>query len=260
MTSGAPAKTYRASDPESIAATIHIPQYVRDAIEIAESIVAKYGARKLVLLGHSWGTVIAFQAALARPDLFHAYLGIGQIINTRTNEELSFTYGLEQARQTNNVEAVQEMESIAPYPGETPVTRERIIIARKWPQYYGGLTAYRDDSSYYFYAPLLSPEYTPEDIDAIGEGNEFTLAKILPEFLDVDFTGVREFPIPVLMFMGLRRLHHSVSPHRSLARRGRSAVQARRVVRELSPHDPVRGTRQDPHQPRDLRQTSDRSN
>lgn len=195
-------KTYRASDPESIAATIHIAQYVSDAIEIAESIVAKYGARKLVLMGHSWGTIIGFQAALARPDLFHAYVGIGQIINTRTNEELSFTYGLEQARQTNNAEAVEEMESIAPYPGETPVTRERIIIARKWPQYYGGLTAYRDSSDYYFYAPLLSPEYSPEDIDAIDEGNEFTLAKILPEFLAVDFTGVLEFPIPVLMFMG----------------------------------------------------------
>ncbi|TCM43500.1 alpha/beta fold hydrolase [Kribbella sp. VKM Ac-2568] len=195
-------KTYRASDPESIAATIHIAQYLSDAIELAESIVAKYGARKLVLMGHSWGTVIGFHAALARPDLVHAYVGIGQIINTRTNEQLSFTYGLEQARQANNSEAVREMESIAPYPGETPVTRERIIIARKWPQYYGGLTAYRDNSDYYFYAPLLSPEYAAEDIDAIGEGNEFTLAKILPEFLDVDFTGVLEFPIPVLMFMG----------------------------------------------------------
>ena len=52
------------------------------------------------------------------------------------------------------------MEAIAPYPGDQPITRERIIIARKWAQFYGGLTAYREDSTYFFSAPLLSPEYT----------------------------------------------------------------------------------------------------
>ena len=142
------------------------------------------------------------QAALARPDLFYAYVGIGQVINTRTNERLSVEYGLQQAKKANNVEAIKELESIAPYPGTEPITRERIIIARKWPQYYGGLTAYRDNSTYFFNAPLLSPEYDAKDVAAIDQGNEFTLEKILPEFLDVDFTPVKRFPIPVLMFMG----------------------------------------------------------
>ena len=113
-------------------------------------------------MGHSWGTVIGMKAALARPDLFYAYVGIGQVINTRTNEKLSFEYGLDQAQKANNTEAIREMESIAPYPGDQPITRERIIIARKWPQYFGGLTAYRDDSKYFFDAPLLSPEYDDE--------------------------------------------------------------------------------------------------
>ena len=124
------------------------------------------------------------------------------MINTRTNERLSVEYGLQQAKKANNVEAIKELESIAPYPGTEPVTRERIIIARKWPQYYGGLTAYRDNSTYFFNAPLLSPEYDAKDVAAIDQGNEFTLEKILPEFLDVDFTPVKRFPIPVLMFMG----------------------------------------------------------
>ena len=29
-----------------------------------------------------------------------------------------------------------------------------------------------------------------------------TLGRILPEFLQVDFTGVKRFPIPVVMFLG----------------------------------------------------------
>ncbi|HEX6833672.1 MAG TPA: alpha/beta hydrolase [Rudaea sp.] len=195
-------RTLLASDPKTIADTIHIPRYVDDAIEIAEAIRARYHAKKLILMGHSWGTVVGMKAALARPDLFYAYVGIGQVINTRTNEKLSFDYGLEQARKTHNSEAIRELESIAPYPGDKPITRERIIIARKWPQFFGGLSAFRSDSKYYFDAPLLSPEYDEKDAAAIDQGSLFTLEKLLPEFLEVDFTPVKEFPIPVVMFMG----------------------------------------------------------
>lgn len=196
-------KTYLETDPESISDTIHIDRYVDDAIEISEYVRKRYGKDKLILMGHSWGTIIGMKAALKRPDLFHAYVGIGQVINTRDNERLSFQYGLEQARKHDNEKAVAELKSIAPYPGDQPITRERIIIARKWPQFYGGLSAYRDGGAkYYFGASLLSPAYGCEAARAIDQGNLFTLGRVLPEFLQVDFKDVHEFPIPVVMFMG----------------------------------------------------------
>ncbi|RPE80016.1 alpha/beta fold hydrolase [Vulcaniibacterium tengchongense] len=195
-------KTYNAVDPDSIAGTVRISRYVDDAIEVAEHLRARYGKDKLILMGHSWGTIVAMGAALKRPDLFHAYVGIGQVINTRENERISFDYGMRQARLHGNEEAVREMETIAPYPGDRPITRERIVLARKWAQHYGGLSAFREHSRYYYRAPLLSPDYDAQDVCAIDRGSVFTLAKVLPEFLEVDYTTVREFPIPVLMFMG----------------------------------------------------------
>ena len=196
-------KTFLANDPDKVAGTLRIERYVDDAIEIAEHIRKRYHKDKLILAGHSWGTVVGMGAALKRPDLFHAYVGIGQVINVRDNERISFEYGLAQARQHDNAEAVAELESIAPYPGDQPVTRERIIIARKWPQFYGGMSAYRDGSAKYFFgAARLSPEYDEADRKAINAGNVFTLGRVLPQFLDVDYKDVREFPIPVVMFMG----------------------------------------------------------
>ena len=195
-------KTFRATDPASIGDTVNIDRFVADAIEVAEHLRARYRKDKLVLVGHSWGTILAMRAALERPDLFHAYVGMGQVINTRDNERISFDYGLARAREEGNAEAIAEMEAIAPYPGDQPITRERIVVARKWPQHYGGLTAFRDDSTYYFRAPRLSPEYDHLDACAIDQGNGFTLGRVLPEFLQVDFKGVHDFPIPVVMFMG----------------------------------------------------------
>jgi len=74
--------------------------------------------------------------------------------------------------------------------------------ASRFQVFSGGLTAYRSDSMYFFQAPLLSPEYAPDEVETIGEGNMFTLGRVLDELLEVDFTGVTEFPIPVLMFLG----------------------------------------------------------
>ncbi|MFI5697370.1 alpha/beta fold hydrolase [Kribbella sp. NPDC051586] len=195
-------RTLRAVDPSTISDTLTVAQYAADAIELAEQVKERYGVEKLILLGHSWGSIVAMQAALTRPDLFYAYVGIGQIVDGRANEGLCFEYAMQQAREHNHTEALEQLASIAPYPGEGPVTRERIIIARQWAQYRGGLSAYREDSLYYFQAPLLSPEYTVEESETIGEGNEFTLGRVLDEMLTIDYSGVTEFPIPVLMFFG----------------------------------------------------------
>lgn len=195
-------KTLTLNPEAAVADTLHIQRYVDDAIALAEYLRTRYHKRKLVLMGHSWGTVVAMHAALKRPDLFHAYVGIGQVINVRTNERVSFDYGLRVARERGNADAVREMESIAPYPGDQPITRERIVIARKWPQFYGGLTAYRDSSTYFFQGPRLSPDYDDAARCAINAGSVLTLGRLLDEFLQVDFTGVKRFPIPVVMFMG----------------------------------------------------------
>jgi pimeloyl-ACP methyl ester carboxylesterase len=195
-------KTYREDHSPAAGDSLRISRYVDDAIEVAEHVRKRHGKDKLILMGHSWGTVIGMHAALRRPDLFHAYVGIGQVINARDNERLSFEHGLTQAKAHGNSAAVAELEAIAPYPGDAPLTPERINVAREWAQFYGGLSAFRETSLYFFRAPLLSPEYGADDVCAIDQGSLFTLGRILPQFMRVDFKHVRSFPIPVVMFMG----------------------------------------------------------
>lgn len=207
-------KTYATTAPERVTDSIRIDRYVDDAIELAELVRKRYRQDKLILVGHSWGTIVGMHAALKRPELFHAYVGIGQVINTRENERISFDYAVAQATANRNTAAIEELEGIAPYPGDQPITRERIIVARKWAQFYGGMSAWRETSTYFFKASLLSPEYDDLDRRAIDKGNLFTLGRILPEFLTVDFSSVKKFPIPVVMFMGR---HDYTTPSASTA-------------------------------------------
>ena len=130
--------------------TIRIQAYVDDLVAIAEHVRAKLGKDKLVLMAHSWGTIPSMRAALQRPDLFHAYVGLGQVINVRDYERISIGYGLAEAKRRSNDDAVREIEAIMPYPGDQPITRERIVAARKWPQHYGGMAAFRDETNLWF--------------------------------------------------------------------------------------------------------------
>jgi pimeloyl-ACP methyl ester carboxylesterase len=195
-------KTYLENDADAVRPTLRIGQFVDDAVEIAQAIAKRYGKRKVILVGHSWGTVVGMRAVLAHPELFHAYVGIGQVISMPDNEKVSFDFAMAQARKTNNEKAIKELESIAPYPGDTPITRERIIIERTWAQHYGGLAAYRSDFGYYFNAPILSPEYDDKAVLAIDKGSLLTLERVLKEWLEVDLKPVTRFPVPVIMFMG----------------------------------------------------------
>jgi pimeloyl-ACP methyl ester carboxylesterase len=194
--------TFRDNPQEKVADTLKVARYVDDTIEVAEHLRKKYGKAKVLLMAHSWGTVPAMGAALKRPDLFYGYVGIGQVISTRENERISFEYALAQATAHDNQEALKDLQSIAPYPGDQPITRERIVTARQWPQHYGGLSAFRSESTYYFGGPRLSPDYRPDDVKNIDEGNLFTLGRLLPEFVTIDYSQVSTFPIPVVMFLG----------------------------------------------------------
>lgn len=196
-------KTYREDHSDAVAQSLRIQTYVDDLVAMAEHARARLGKDKVVLMAHSWGTIPAMRAALARPDLFHAYVGVGQVINVRDNERISIEYGLAEAKRRGNAEAVRAIEALLPYPGNQPITRERIIAARKWPQHYGGMAAHRDAANLWFFgAARLSPDYDARDREALDAGSLFTLERLLDEFVQVDFKPVRTFPIPVVMFMG----------------------------------------------------------
>jgi pimeloyl-ACP methyl ester carboxylesterase len=237
------------NDPDTVRPTLRIDQFVDDAVQIAEQVSKRYGKRKVILVGHSWGTVVGMRAALKRPDLFHAYVGIGQVISMLDNEKVSFDFALAQARKENNQQALKELASIAPYPGDTPLTRERIVIERNWAQHYGGLAAYRGDFAYYFNAPLLSPEYDDAATKAIDQRSLLTLERVLNEWFQVDFKPVKRFPIPVVMFMGRHDYTTPSAPTAACFGQGQGAVQARGLVRKLLAPGAVRGAGQDAGQP-----------
>jgi pimeloyl-ACP methyl ester carboxylesterase len=104
-------------------------QLVADLIELSEQLRARFG--RVYLLGHSWGSVIGALAVQRRPELFAAYVGLGQVVAGQRNEELSYRFVVEEAERRGDAEALAQLARIhPPYPTQNELGMQRRILMR----------------------------------------------------------------------------------------------------------------------------------
>jgi pimeloyl-ACP methyl ester carboxylesterase len=195
-------RSFQLSDPDEVRATMRPVQYARDAIDLVEWLRGELGVDRVVIAGHSWGTVIATRAVLERPGLFLAYLGVGQVVDFRAGERDSYAWVCDEARRRGDVRAIQELDAIAPYPGDDGLDVRKVIVEREWVQRYGGFAAGRADCDYYMYGDVASPDYSEKDRSSSEAGNALHAEVILPQLANVNFTDVAHFPVPIIQFVG----------------------------------------------------------
>ncbi|HEY0661953.1 MAG TPA: alpha/beta fold hydrolase [Lysobacter sp.] len=231
-------KSYPLNDPKALAPTLTVDRYRDDAIELIELLRRKYDKRKVVLLGHSWGTVVGLSVAAKRPDLLHAYIGMGQIIDSRENERVGMAWTIERARKEGNAAAVREVEALRPYPDSGPFTIAMADGWRKWSIKYGALAAGRENANFYLRAPRLSPEYTAADRKAWGDGSLFTVETLWPRLADLSFQDLRKLDVPVVLFLG-RHDYTTPSPVAAAWMERLEAPSKRAIWFEHSAHLPM---------------------
>jgi pimeloyl-ACP methyl ester carboxylesterase len=63
------------------AETMTIDRMVADGIEVTEFLRSHLKKDKIVLVGHSWGSILGIHMIKAHPELFAAYVGTGQVVD-----------------------------------------------------------------------------------------------------------------------------------------------------------------------------------
>jgi len=92
-------KSYPAIDPLS---SMTLDRAVADVIELTEYLCDRFDEQKIYLVGESWGTILGVQAVQRRPDLFHAYIGSGQMVNVLETDRRIYRELVEYAAQTGD--------------------------------------------------------------------------------------------------------------------------------------------------------------
>jgi pimeloyl-ACP methyl ester carboxylesterase len=179
--------------------SLHLEQYLADTLELVNLLRSRFDVEKIYLVGHSWGSVLGVLIAQSHPELFYAYVGMGQVVNMDRGEDISYRFVLDRAQAEGNEEALEELATIRP-PYST--TRE-LLAQRAWLSHYHGDVYGGGGNSKFVRGVLLSPEYS------IGKKLSFygcainSVDQAWDDLEDLDF--IRDVPrldVPVYFFTG----------------------------------------------------------
>jgi proline iminopeptidase len=106
---------------------MNLGQLVADTIDLAEHLTQRFGRRKLIVVGHSWGSVLGLMAVQRRPDLFNAFVSTGLIANFAEGQQVAYRFALAESRRRGNAKASAELESLGspPYAGAEGIAQWR---------------------------------------------------------------------------------------------------------------------------------------
>jgi len=72
------------SDDESSIEAMSFERMVAHAIELIEHLQTRLGVDRVILVGHSWRSILGLTVADRRPDLLYAYVGMGEAVAWQT--------------------------------------------------------------------------------------------------------------------------------------------------------------------------------
>jgi pimeloyl-ACP methyl ester carboxylesterase len=179
------------------AATVNVERMARDGIELAEWLRTSQGQAKIVLVGHSFGSILGARMAKARPDLFHAFVGTGQVADPLRNYTVAHGALLARARAAGPPAAVRELEEVGPPPY---ADGRGYAVQRKWSNRFEGADVFLAST---FGLALAAPGSSLADTNAWFEGQMLSAERLVPETSALEPKALSgRFALPVFVIQG----------------------------------------------------------
>ena len=182
-------KTYARNIPS--AESMNVRQIIDDTYELIDTLKERYNQDKITLIGHSFGTYLGSIMVNERPDLFSAYISIGQVVDSDQSLKLQEAFIREKANQNNRADIIAELSK----PDKPNY--------ENWLFEFGG--EIKNSKSFFplIWSGIFAPEYTLPEVLKIAEDSSFSSSNMKYNVLSSSiYNEIQEFPIPVYYFVG----------------------------------------------------------
>jgi proline iminopeptidase len=201
-------KSYAAFEPSE---TLTLEQAINDTIELAKYLRQRFTAQKIYLLGESWGTTLGVLAVQRQPELFHAFIGSGQMVSQRETDRRLYQDVLDLAAKTGNTQLATKMQSYGQPPYADIPYANAFVMGQYEALYkpYIPSQAYMDrgnNSGVGFYGVLASEYNLIEKFNVLrGLIDMFTV--MYPQLQGIDFRkNVKKLDVPIYVLDGTSEL------------------------------------------------------
>lgn len=215
-------KSYAAFEPEMISPET----FISDTIEVTNYLRDRFDEEKIYLMGESWGSLLGILTVQDRPDLFHAYIGSGQMVNPKLTDQRIYEDLLAEARRRGDNGLADQLEGFGPPPyadlwayGEIMQNYPLIEGEYDSPQAYLD----RGEESGVGFWGIMGSEYNAIDKVNVLRGLIDVFATMYPQLQEIDLrVDAPTLEVPVYVFDG----EHELAGRRDLAHEWFAMLQA----------------------------------
>lgn len=201
-----------------------VEQFLSDLDELVDIVRARLDKTKVVIFGHSWGSVLGPLYAARFPQKVALYVGGAQIGDWPAAEAASYAFALAEAKRQGNRGILEKLRAIGPppYPAKS-VFVERTCVSRLVGEM-GPRQMWKVGK-----AVLAGPESSLIDLVRTVRGFRFTLAAMWPEVSQLNLMKlVPALAMPVVFLLG--RKDHWVPPETSVAYIDKLNVPSKKLI------------------------------
>lgn len=178
---------------------LSLDRFVADGLALAEHLRERLAKDQILLVGVSWGSILGLAMARRRPELFSAFVGAGQVVDMRRNEQVGYASLLEKVRRQGDAKAEAKLLAIGPppYPDRKALLAERKVLMAHPPASEAGLLRGVIGSL------LIAPDFSLKDAYDWYAASMFSTGAMLSDLMAYsDDVPNPSAPLPVLILQG----------------------------------------------------------
>lgn len=180
-----------------------IEQMISDTIMVTHYLLNRFGKEKIYIMGHSWGSLLGILTVQQQPELFHAFIGIGQVAQQDRSERLAYTYMLNEFCKRNDTKMIRRLKKF-PIDDGGCISIKYLGVRSTGMNRLGIGVMHSMTSMWDCIAIVLGYKgYTLSEKFKFALGNSFSLKYLWNTVLQIDLIKqVPDLQVPVYIFQG----------------------------------------------------------
>lgn len=185
---------------------VTLEQMISDTVEVTNYLCDRFGKDKIYLMGHSWGSFLGINTVAQYPELFEAYIGIGQVTNQLESEKLGYENMMSIAELNGDKQSIKKLRKYS-IDDADKITNDYLILRSQVMSKQGNGVFHVSESQFKdIVLPVLqASEYTLSDKYGYIIGSMFALKCPINniQFHTNLMETVCEIDVPVYIFHGI---------------------------------------------------------
>lgn len=195
----------RSFDPDAPPTSLTIAQHVADLDHLIEHLQSQHGRDHVLLVGHSWGSVLGMLYVKAHPEKVSGLICVAPVVSFSEQHRREYAYDLEEAMRRADEEALRDLREIGPPPYRTPSPMLRL---QRVTERYHGVEFQTRNHAAIVVEGLLRGLVTPRELFRIGQGIHRSLEAMHQELLAFDMRrNFVSINVPAFFFLGRHDRH-----------------------------------------------------